>query len=153
MKLPFKNHTVFAGYVVNEPELRILPASQEATISVRLVSRYSYKDGAGAWQTQDEFITAVMYRKQAEDFAGAGIRKGDFIHIEGRRLTRKWTDGQGRPKTAHEVVVTDWHQVQLQITAAAPSASAPAVPAKRGPGRPPGAKPAGAGDARTEQFA
>lgn len=118
MKIPFKNVTVFAGYVVNDPVLRHIAGSNDATVSLRLVSRYSYRDAAGAWQSQDEFATVVLYRKLAEDFAEAGLAKGAFIHAEGRRHTRTWTDGDGRKKTTHEVIASEWHAVHLPANAA-----------------------------------
>lgn len=157
MKIPFKNITIFAGYVVNDPELRMLPNSQEATVSLRLVSRYSYRDSAGAWHTQDEFATAVLYRKQAEDFANAGLGKHSFIYVEGRRNTRKWTDGKGHAKTAHEIIVAEWHPVHLPAAAhdAPVDPPAPAVPTavSRGPGRPRIAKQQPTSAARTENMA
>lgn len=116
MALPFKNSTVFAGYVGNDPEIRYI-ANGDAVLSLRIVSRYSYRDGDQAWKTIDEWATVVLYRKLAESFAEAGHGKGAFIHVEGRRHTRKWTDGQGHRKTAHEIIAADWHAVQLPPSA------------------------------------
>lgn len=129
MRLPYRNNTVFAGYVGNEPELRKL-ASGDATVSVRIVAKHSWKIG-DQWHTQDEWATAVFYRNLAEDFAEQGVKKGGFVHVEGRRHTRKWTDGSGRPKVTHEIIVTDWHEVALPATR--PPAPTTPAPAKAAP--------------------
>ena len=104
MRLPFKNVTVFAGYVGNDPELRAL-ASGDATLSLRIVSKHSYKQD-NVWHTQDEWLTAVFYRALAEEVAARGIKRGSFVHVEGRRHTRSWTDGSGNKKNTQEVVVS-----------------------------------------------
>lgn len=133
MRLPFKNHTIFAGYVGSDAPIRYLP-SGEATVSARIIAKLAYRDEAGGYKTMDEWVTAVFYRKLAEDFAATGIGKGAFVHIEGRRHTRKWTDGRGYEKTAHEIIVSEWHQVAIpsgtdesstKTTARTPTAQTP----------------------------
>jgi single stranded DNA-binding protein len=111
MRLPYKNETVFAGYVGNEPELRKL-ASGDATLSLRIVAKRSYREQE-QWKTHEQWQTAVFYRKLAEQVAEAGIKKGSFVHVEGYQHTREWTNDQGQRKKTQELIVTDWHQVAL----------------------------------------
>ncbi|MEI2263600.1 single-stranded DNA-binding protein [Stenotrophomonas indicatrix] len=129
MRLPFKNVTVFAGYVGNDPELRAL-ASGDATLSLRIVSKHSYKQD-NVWHTQDEWLTAVFYRALAEEVAARGIKRGSFVHVEGRRHTRSWTDGSGNKKNTQEVVVSAWHEIVVtQAEDAADNPMAAASPQK-----------------------
>lgn len=111
MRLPYKNETVFAGYVGNVPEARTL-ASGDVTVSLRIVSKHSWLSD-GKWQTQDEWATAVFYRALAESVIAHGIGRGSFVHVEGRRHTRRWGEDVGKPKVSHEIIVTDWHEVTL----------------------------------------
>lgn len=120
MRPPYKNLTVFAGRIGNDPELRYL-ASGDATISLRVCCQESFKDASSStgWSTHSEWATLVFYRKDAEDVAASGVAKGGFIYAEGRRHTRQWKDGQGHPKTAHEIIVSAWHPVAVAAAAAA----------------------------------
>jgi single-stranded DNA-binding protein len=121
MRIPFKNHTVFAGYVVADVVARTL-SDGEAVVSVRIVAKHSYKDSksANGWSVIEEFATAAFYRKAAEDVIAAKVTKNDFIHVEGRRSTRKASgNGEGvTSRVTHEIVVTDWHLVRLPETGA-----------------------------------
>ena len=130
MRLPFKNHTVFAGYVGNDVELRRLD-SGDVSVSLRIVAKQSYKVGA-EWKTVEEWATAIFYRKLAEDLAASGVAKGSFVHVEGRRHTRTWTDAQKRTKSTPEIIVAEWHEVVLPAAdrAKAPT-DKPAAPAAR----------------------
>ncbi len=145
MRLPFKNVTVFAGYVGNDPELRAL-ASGDATLSLRIVSKHSYQQN-DMWHTQDEWLTAVFYRAQAQEVAARGIKRGSFVHVEGRRHTRTWTDGNGSKKSTQEVIVSAWHEVVVPqaADAVANPAAAPTpqkMPRSRGGREPSQRRPA-----------
>jgi len=116
MKLPFKNLTIFAGYISNDVELRQL-ASGDATVSLRVVSKHSYRSGGPGteWKTVDEWATIVFYRNQAQDLIDAGAKKGRFIHVEGRRHTRMYKPDPAKDKQAaiHEIIAQEWHLVDL----------------------------------------
>lgn len=123
MKPPYKNFTVFAGRIGNDPEPRYLE-SGDAVVSLRINAKESYKDAAGAWKQHEEWATVVLYRKDAEAFANSGLGKGAFVYVEGRRYTRTWQDGQGHKKTVHEIVATHWHAVAIAPNPNAPQARA-----------------------------
>jgi single-strand DNA-binding protein len=113
MKIPYKNLTIFAGYIGNEPELRYLPSGDE-TVSLRIKSQYSYRDKAsGSYKHIDEWATAVFYRQIAKDVVEQGAKKGRFIHVEGRRHTRQYPQEGRKPGIAHEILVDDWHFVAI----------------------------------------
>lgn len=128
MRLPYKNETVFAGYVGNVPELRYLPTG-DATVSLRIVAKQSWQVD-GEWRTHDEWATAVFYRALAQQVIDQGITKGRFVHVEGRRHTRRWGADQGKPKVAHEIIVSDWHEVALPAGASQAEVE-PAEPAEK----------------------
>lgn len=133
MRLPFKNLTIFAGYVGNEPELRAL-ASGDVTLSLRIVAKHSWQEKPGEWRTHDEWATAVFYRALAEQVHTQGVTKGAFVRIEGRRHTRTWIQQPGNhKKVAHEIIVDDWHVIALP--AGSPTSPEPAVAdAQQSPG-------------------
>lgn len=128
MRLPFKNHTVFAGFVGNDVEPRYLP-SGDPVVSLRIKSELSYKVD-GKWQKHEEWATAVFYRGLAKGLEEQGIRKGHFLHVEGRRHARsfKAQQGRGQPGVAHEIVVEDWHRVDIPERGQAEPPAAPEAP-------------------------
>jgi len=129
MRLPFCNDTRFAGYVGNDAVCRFVGADAVPSVALRIVAKSSYKEG-GVWKTQDEWATAVFWRKLAEELVAAGIKKGDFIHVEGRRNTRQFrTEAtRGKAGTAHEILVERWHQVFVPKDQRADEAPANEVP-------------------------
>ena len=131
MRLPFKNYTLVAGFVGNEPQLRKL-ASGDATISLRIVTKRNYREG-DQWKVQEHWQTAVFYRALAEQVAQAGITKGSFVQVEGYQHTREWTNGDGQRKKAQELIVADWHEVALPASARAADSAAPEPPTDRAP--------------------
>lgn len=116
MRLPFKNLTIFAGYISNDVELRYL-VSGDATVSLRVVSKHSYRTGGPGteWKSIDEWATIVFYRNQAQDLIDAGAQKGRFIHVEGRRHTRMYRPDPNKDKQAaiHEIIAQDWHLIDI----------------------------------------
>lgn len=110
MLLPFKNEIRWAGIVGTDPVLRYL-ANGDATCSIRIVTRRRYKV-ANEWQQDDEWMTAVFYRKQAEAVAAAGLSKGSWLYVEGRFKTRKWTQ-DNHEKKATELIVETWHVMDV----------------------------------------
>ncbi|MCD0253107.1 single-stranded DNA-binding protein [Xanthomonas campestris pv. campestris] len=151
MRLPYKNLTIFAGYVGNEPELRQLTNSGDATVSLRIVAKHSWQV-EGVWKTEDEWITAVFYRSLAEQVIATSVRKGSFVHVEGRRHTRSWMDAKQQRKVTHEIIVTEWHEIAISAAARradiaqaappsagkpAPAATKPTAPAKPKTGQTP----------------
>lgn len=125
MRLPFKNQMRFAGYVGNVPELRHI-AGGVPVVTLRIVAKHSYKDG-NDWKTVEEWMTAAFYRKHAEAVTAAGIGQGAFLDITGRHHTRKWIGEDQRPRSAPELIVEEWHPVDLASLGvrALPSSSPP----------------------------
>lgn len=125
MKLPFKNLTIFAGFISNDVELRHL-ASGDATVSLRVVAKHSYRTGGAdsEWKSIDEWATIVFYRNQAQDLVDAGAQKGRFIHVEGRRHTRMYRPDPAKDKQAaiHEIIAQEWHLVDIPAAGKAGSA-------------------------------
>lgn len=116
MALPFKNEVRWAGIVGTTPELRYLTGG-DATCSLRIVTRRRYKAG-GEWRQDDEWMTAVFYRAQAEAVVAAGLGKGSWLYVEGRFKTRTWTQ-DGYEKKATELIVESWHVMDVPRNATA----------------------------------
>ena len=120
---PFKNLTIFAGYVGNAPELRYT-GSGVPVLSLRICAKYSWLDEATKERrTIDEWATAVFYRASAEQVAKR-VSRGAFVHVEGRRQSRQLpSKGPGRPPVVTEIIVSSWHLVDLSDPDGRPAAS------------------------------
>lgn len=121
MRIPYKNSVIFAGFIGNDLELRVIPGSGDTVCSVRIAAKHSWRDAKEGWKESTEWATAVFYRQDANDVVGA-CSKGTFIHVEGRKYTRKWTDDSNHTRSSEEIIVTSWHKVDVgKVQQAAPS--------------------------------
>lgn len=109
-RIPYKNRVELCGNVGNEPTIRYMP-NGDAVLSLRLATQESWKDAKDQWQTHTEWHTVVMYRKLAE--RAEGYKKGDCIHVDGRKFTRQWTDDKNVKRTSVEIIAEDHHRVAL----------------------------------------
>lgn len=95
------NELNIAGYMCNVSELRNtqngIPCK---TFSVAVKRDYSDKSG----ERQTDFIPCVAYRTTAT-FIDKYFGKGDAITLNGSLQSRKYTDKEGKSRTAYEVVV------------------------------------------------
>jgi len=127
MRIPYKNSVVFAGFIGNEVEARAL-GSGDAVCSIRIASKHSWKDATQGWKESTEWATAVFYRQDANDVAAA-CSKGDFIHVEGRKFSREWTDTAKVKRRSEEIIVTGWHKVDIGEVGQRQAPAAASVPA------------------------
>lgn len=88
------NHVTLVGSLVRNPEMRYTPNGIPTTQFSIAVTRPPRQEG----QSHDvtDYIKVVTWRKLAET-VNETIKKGDFVSVEGRLLTRSYEkDGQRR---------------------------------------------------------
>ena len=103
------NLVVLTGRLTADPELKYTPNNIPVTSFSIAVSR-PYKSGE---ESQADFINIVAWRQRAE-FITKYFSKGSMIGIEGSIQTRKFTDKEGKNRTAFEVVANNVQFVEAK---------------------------------------
>jgi len=99
------NRVILMGNLAADPEVRATPAGLYVAKLRLATNEYAGKDEAGQAKKYTEFHHLVVFGKQAE-FAGAHLRKGRSVGIEGRLQTSSWEDAAtGTKRSRTEVVV------------------------------------------------
>lgn len=114
------NLVVLTGRLTADPELKTTPNGVSVTTFSIAVSR-RYRAGE---ETQADFINIVAWRQTAE-FITKYFKKGSMIGIEGSIQTRRYTDKEGKNRTAFEVVANNAQFVETKRDSAT-GAEAPA---------------------------
>ncbi len=96
------NLVVLTGRLTADPELRYTPNNIPVTSFSIAVNR-RYKAGE---ESQADFINIVAWRQTAE-FITRYFSKGSMIGIEGSIQTRRYTDKEGKNRTAFEVIANN----------------------------------------------
>ena len=121
------NNLNIAGHVTKDAVTYRTRAGQLVShITVALNRRY--RTAAGDYEETTTFVDVTLWGRQAE-FACDNILRGDFVHVEGRLDTDRWTDP--RTNQPRQKLVVTGSSVTLQKKAPRPSAvrSAPPVAA------------------------
>lgn len=96
------NLVVLTGRLTADPELRTTPSGVSVT-SFSIAVQRKYKAGEEA---ETDFINIVAWRQTAE-FVCKYFDKGKMIGIEGSIQTRRYTDNEGKNRTAFEVIANN----------------------------------------------
>lgn len=116
------NNLNIAGYVTKDSvTYRTHSGNLVSHITVALNRRY--RTASGVYDESTTFVDVTLWGGQAE-FACDNIRKGDFVHVEGRLDTDHWTD-RTTNQLRHKLVVTA-SSVTLQKKAPRPQTERPA---------------------------
>ena len=94
------NNVVLVGRLTRDPELRYTP-SNVAVATFSLAVNRNFKNQAG--DREADFISCIMWRKQAENFAN-WAKKGALVAVVGRIQTRSYDNQQGQRVYVTEVV-------------------------------------------------
>ncbi len=119
------NVVILTGRLTADPELKTTTSGIPVTSFSIAVSR-RYRSGE---EQQADFINVVAWRQTAE-FVSKYFQKGSMIGIEGSIQTRRYTDRDGKNRTAFEVVASNVQFVESKrdgagnVGNAAPSAPA-----------------------------
>ena len=101
------NKAVLMGRLTRDPELRHTQNNTPVTSFTLAVDRGGRRSNDPNAQTAD-FIDIVAWQKTAE-FVCQWFRKGLLVAVVGRIQTRKWTDNDGKTRTAVEIVADEVH--------------------------------------------
>ena len=99
------NRVQLTGNLGNNPEIKIFEnGSKLAKFSMATKEEFTNRSGEKTSNTQWHFVTA--WGKIAERIE-AELQKGSFVSIEGRLVTRNYTDKNGQKKYVTEIVAND----------------------------------------------
>ena len=111
------NLVVLTGRLTADPELKTTANGISVTTFAIAVDR-RYRSGE---DRQTDFINIVAWRQTAE-FVTKYFQKGSMIGIEGSIQTRRYTDKEGKNRTAFEVVANNVQFVESKRDGGAPAA-------------------------------
>ena len=102
------NNVVLVGRLTRDPELKYTP-SNVAVATFSLAVNRNFKNQAG--DREADFISCIMWRKQAENFAN-WIKKGALVGITDRIQTRSYDNQQGQRVYVTEVVAESFQTLE-----------------------------------------
>ncbi len=95
------NKIMLIGNLGRDPEMSYTPSGIAVTKFTLAVNRVT-KSATGERQEETEWFNIVAWRQLAET-CNNFLRKGSKVFIEGRLVTRKYTDRENIQRTAIEV--------------------------------------------------
>ena len=125
------NRIILVGRLTRDPELRATP---DGTSVVRFAIAVNRPVRPGA-EEQVDYFDIVAFRQLADTVANY-MTKGKLVLVEGRLQTRRYTDSQGNPRKAYEVIA-DAVRFLERIREGEPEAGADTHAAAGGVGTPP----------------
>lgn len=101
------NKVIIVGNLGKDPETRYLPNGSAVT-NISVATSESWKDKqTGQQQERTEWHKIVFFNKLAE-IAGAYLKKGSKVYVEGSLRTRKWQDkDSGQDRYSTEIVASE----------------------------------------------
>jgi single-strand DNA-binding protein len=142
----YYNRIILVGRLTRDPELRATP---DGISVVRFTLAVDRGMRAGE-ERQTDFFDIVAFRQLADNVANY-VTKGRLVLVEGRLHTRRYTDREGNPRKAYEVVADNVRFLEriregepeagADVPAAAGTAPAPPAAAPRTVQRPAAAAP------------
>ena len=108
------NNVVLVGRLTRDPELRYTPSNVAVATFSLAVSR-NFKNQAGDYEA--DFISCIMWRQQAENFAN-WLKKGALVGITGRIQTRSYDNQQGQRVYVTEVVAERFQTLEKKDNSA-----------------------------------
>ena len=94
------NKVILIGRLGQAPDVREVGTSKVANFSVATDESYTDRNGNKVEKT--EWHRVVMWNKAAEN-AGAYLKKGSLVYIEGKLETRSWENDAGEKRYSTEV--------------------------------------------------
>ena len=99
------NRVQLTGNLGNNPEIKTFEnGGKLAKFSMATKEEYTSKSGEKPSETQWHYVSA--WGKVAEKIESE-FKKGSFVSIEGRLVTRNYTDKNGQKKYVTEIVAQD----------------------------------------------
>lgn len=117
------NKVMLIGRLGKEPEMTYTPGGAAVTKVSLATSRKWTDKTTGERKEETTWFNLVFWEKLAE-LASQYLKKGSKVFVEGRFVSRKYTDKDGVERTAFDVVVTEMEMLDSKPTDA--SAAVPA---------------------------
>ncbi|MCX7993842.1 MAG: single-stranded DNA-binding protein [Fimbriimonadales bacterium] len=95
----YYNRIVLVGRLTRDPELRATPDGMSVARFTLAVDR----GGRAGEERQTDFFDIVAFRQLADTIANY-IGKGRLVLVEGKLQTRSYTDREGKPRKAFEII-------------------------------------------------
>jgi single-strand DNA-binding protein len=95
------NKVMLIGRLGADPDLKYTPAGA-AVLTLSLATNTSWKDQEGKAQEKTEWHRVIAWRKLAE-IIGQYAKKGTRVYVEGKVMTRSWTDKDGTKRYTTEI--------------------------------------------------
>lgn len=100
-----KNSVRLIGFLGNNPEIKKF-GDNKSLARASIAINESYKNKDGGWVSETQWHNLVMWGPQAV-FAEKSLVKGSEIAIEGKLVSRTYTDAEGITRYFTEVVVKE----------------------------------------------
>jgi len=105
------NKVELNGFIGIEPEVKTLTNGSKL-VRFRMATNESYKNKDGEWVTNTTWHNVVMWNKTAEK-AEETLKKGTRITLEGKLISRQFTDKQGVKRTTFEILATTFELAKV----------------------------------------
>lgn len=110
MKTISKNFVQLTGHIGNDVQIvQIATGNKKAAFSLAVNSSYTAANGESKKETS--WFNMVAWGKTAELMADS-LKKGQEVGIEGKIVSRKYTDKNGVTKYIVEIVVSQFFPVE-----------------------------------------
>jgi single-strand DNA-binding protein len=100
------NKVMLIGNVGREPEMTYTPSGSAVTKFSLAVSRRWKDKSSGDQKEETTWFNIVAWERLAETCSNY-VHKGSKIFVEGRFVSRDYTDKDGNKRTAFDVVITE----------------------------------------------
>lgn len=100
-----KNKVQLIGNLGNAPEIKTLDSGKKLA-KMSIATNETYKNAKGERVTETQWHNLIAWGKTA-DIAGQLLSKGSEVAIEGKLVTRNYTDKEGIKRYVTEVVVNE----------------------------------------------
>ena len=105
----FRNKVELIGNLGRDPEGRSMQAGGRV-VSLSIATSESWKDKrSGERVERTEWHRVVIFNEGLGEIAEKYCRKGDKVLVEGKLVTRKWTDNDGIERYSTEVHLTPYN--------------------------------------------
>lgn len=95
------NKVELNGFVGNDPEFISMKNNNKIT-RIALATSENFKNKAGEWVKETTWHNVVLWNKNAE-LAHEQIKKGSNLYIQGKLVTRNYTDKNGNKQYITEI--------------------------------------------------
>lgn len=100
-----RNKVQLIGNLGNTPEIKVLNEGRKMA-RFSIATHENYKSGSGEWVKETYWHSLVAWGKTAE-IVEKYLEKGLEVAVEGKLVSRSYTDKNGEKKYATEVVVSE----------------------------------------------